>query len=191
MTEYLNAEIQPNGPVSEACIRLHLYTFGQAAAYVRQLPYGRNADKNSILCVFTDNCGTCSTKHALLKRLADENQIDDCKLMLGMFHMNKNNSPQIAATLALHHLESIPEAHCYLKYKGQRIDFTKVNFNPLAAAGDLIEEIEIAPEQITDFKNNYHQNHLKTWLHGQPHIQLSFAALWKVREQCIQDLSEE
>jgi hypothetical protein len=191
MTEYLNAEIQPNGPVSEECIRRHLYSFGQAAAYVRQLPYGRNADKNSILCVFTDNCGTCSTKHALLKRLADENQIGNLKLMLGMFHMNKNNSPQIAATLALHHLESIPEAHCYLKYKGQRIDFTKVNFNPLAVVEDLIEEIEIAPEQITDFKNNYHQNHLKTWLQAQPQIQLSFAALWKVREQCIQDLSEE
>jgi hypothetical protein len=60
----------------------------------------------------------------------------------------------------------------------------------LAAVEDLIEEIEIAPEQITDFKNNYHQNHLKTWLQAQPHIRLSFAELWKVREQCIQDLSE-
>lgn len=89
MTDYLNAEIQPNGPVSEECIRHKLRSFGQAAAYVRQLPYGRNADKNDILCVFADNRGTCSTKHALVKRLADENHIGNIKLMVGMFHMNK------------------------------------------------------------------------------------------------------
>lgn len=190
MTDYLNAEIQPNGPVSEECIRHNLQTFGQSAAYVRQLPYGRNADKNNILCVFADNRGTCSTKHALLKRLADENHIGNIKLMVGMFHMNNKNTPQISATLALHRLESIPEAHCYLKYKDQGIDLTNEHFNPLAAVEDLIEEIEITPEQITDFKVQYHQNHLKNWLQAQAHIQLSFTELWQVREQCIQDLSE-
>lgn len=191
MAEYLNFEIQANGPVSEACIRRHLYTFGQAAANVRQLHYGRNADKNSILCVFTDNRGTCSTKHALLKRLADENQIDDCKLMVGMLKMHKTNTPQVAPILAAAHLDYIPEAHCYLKIEDQRIDFTKEDFNPLAMVGDLIEEIEIAPEQITDFKNKYHQNHLKTWLQSQPQIQHSFDALWNIREQCIQAISDE
>lgn len=87
-------------------------------------------------------------------------------------------------------METIPEAHCYLKYKDQRIDLTNEHFNPLAAVGDLIEEIEITPEQITDFKVQYHQNHIKNWLQAQLHIQLSFTELWQVREQCIQDLSE-
>ena len=114
--------------------------------------------------MFADNCGTCSTKHALLKRLADENDFKNVKLILGLFRMNKKNTPEISATLMQNDLEFIPEAHCYLKFEEQIIDLTKINSKPTDFLDDLIEEIEISPDQITDYKVNYHKNYLVTWL---------------------------
>ncbi|MFN6341326.1 MAG: hypothetical protein ACK4Y6_02890, partial [Bacteroidota bacterium] len=73
MTNQLDFEIKSKGQISKEFIDRNIFTFNQASIFVRQLAYGRNADKNNLTSVFTDNCGTCSTKHALLKKLADEN----------------------------------------------------------------------------------------------------------------------
>jgi hypothetical protein len=139
--------------------------------------------------VFTDHCGTCSTKHALLKELALENKFKELKLMIGLFRMNKYNTPPITAKLLQHNLEYIPEAHCYLKYQDTILDLTKVNSKPSDFLDDLIEEIEILPEQITDYKVNYHKSYLTTWLHNNKHFNFTIDELWKIREQCIQDLA--
>ena len=60
-------KIEQNGEISKEFLSRNILTFSQAALFVSQLPYGRNQNKNNLLTVFTDNCGTCSTKHALLK----------------------------------------------------------------------------------------------------------------------------
>ncbi len=167
----------------------NISTFKQAILFVQQLPYGRNSDKNNLLSVFIDNCGTCSTKHALLKRLADENGFDNIKLIVGIFKMNKENTPEISVTLSENKLEYIPEAHCYLKYQNQIMDLTKIDSKPSDFLDELIEEIEILPEQITDYKVDYHKNYLSKWLESEKQINLSLSEIWKIREQCIQDLA--
>lgn len=182
-------EIKSQGEISKEFVDRDILTFSQAALFVKQLAYGRNADKTSLATVFTDNCGTCSTKHALLKQLADENNFESLKLMVGLFRMNKHNTPRVAATLSLHNLDYIPEAHCYLKYEDQILDFTKANSNPSDFVDDLIEEIEISPDQITDYKVNYHKKYLVTWLGINTQIGLSLNDIWEIREQCIQDLA--
>ncbi len=139
--------------------------------------------------MFADNCGTCSTKHALIKRLADENNFETVKLIVGLFRMNKINTPEISATLLQNNLEFIPEAHCYLKIEDLILDLTKINSKPTDFLDELIEEIEISPEQITDYKVNYHKNYLVTWLANNKQINLSLNDIWKIREQCIQDLA--
>lgn len=189
MTNMLDFDIKSKGQISKEFIDRNMLTFNQAALFVRQLAYGRNADKNNLASIFTDNCGTCSTKHALLKKLADENNFEKVKLIVGLFQMNKNNTPEISATLAQNNLEYIPEAHCYLKYEDQIIDLTKINSDPTDFWDDLIEEIEISPEQITDYKVNYHKNYLVTWLDKNKKINVSLNDIWKIREQCIQDLA--
>ncbi|HET7819119.1 MAG TPA: hypothetical protein VFL70_07400, partial [Bacteroidia bacterium] len=65
--------IQSNGIISKKFLGKNIFTFKKAAAFIQQLPYGRNLNKNNLASLFIDNCGTCSTKHALLKTLADEN----------------------------------------------------------------------------------------------------------------------
>ena len=190
MTNQPDFEIKSKGQISKEFVDRNILTFNQASIFVRQLAYGRNADKNNLDSVFTDNCGTCSTKHALLKKLADENNFEKVKLIVGLFKMNKNNTPEISETLNKNLLEFIPEAHCYLKFEDHIIDLTKINSKPTDFSDDLIEEIEISPEQITDYKVNYHKNYLVTWLDKNEQINLSLNDIWKIREQCIQDLTD-
>jgi thiol-disulfide isomerase/thioredoxin len=182
--------IQSKGRISKEFINRNILTFKQALLFVKQLDYGRNEDKNNLATVFTDNCGTCSTKHALLKKLADENNFEEVKLLIGLFKMNKKNTPEISKTLLENKLEYIPEAHCYLKFEDQILDLTKINSDPADFLDDLIEEIKILPEQITDYKVNYHKNYLVTWLDNNKEINLSLNEIWKIREQCIQDLAK-
>ena len=183
-------DIKSMGQISKEFTDRNIVTFKQASLFIKQLAYGRNADKNNLATVFTDNCGTCSTKHALLKRLADENEFEKVKLIVGLFKMNKKNTPQVSSTLQKYNLEYIPEAHCYLKFEDKIIDLTKLNSKPTDFLDELIEEIEIIPEQITDFKVNYHKNYLASWLDKNKQINLSLNDLWKIREECIQKLSD-
>lgn len=183
-------KIKSKGQISKEFVDRNILTFREASIFVRQLAYGRNADKNNLASVFTDNCGTCSTKHALLKKLAVENNFEKVKLIVGLFQMNKINTPEISETLDKYQLEFIPEAHCYLKFEDQIIDLTKINSNPTDFLDDLIEEIEISPEQITDYKVNYHKNYLVTWLDKNEQVSYSLNDIWKIREQCIQDLAD-
>lgn len=189
MTNQSNFDIKSTGQISKEFIDRNILTFNQATLFVKELAYGRNADKNNLASVFTDNCGTCSTKHALLKKLADENNFETVKLIVGIFRMNKNNTPEISETLLQNNLDFIPEAHCYLKFEDQILDLTKINSNPKDFVDDLIEEIEILPEQITDYKVNYHKNYLVTWLDNNKQINFSLNDIWNIREQCIEDLA--
>ncbi len=190
MTPQIDFDIKPKGQISKEFINRNILTFNQASLFVRQLAYGRNADKNNLASVFTDKCGTCSIKHALLKKLADENSFEKVKLIVGLFKMNKKNTPEISETLQKNQLEYIPEAHCYLKFEDQTLDLTKINSQPTDFLDDLIEEIEISPEQITDHKVNYHKNYLINWLDKNKQINLTLNDIWEIRELCIQDLAD-
>lgn len=141
------------------------------------------------MTLFIDNCGTCSTKHALLKQLSDENNITQLRLMMGLFRMSPENTPKISETLKQYNLDYIPEAHNYLKWGNQILDFTSKTSKPADFENDLIEEIEIRPDQIMDFKIAYHRKYLTDWLERQTAINLSLDELWTIREQCIADLS--
>jgi len=189
MTFQPDFDIKSSGKISTQFVSRNILTFKQAVLFVRQVPYGRNKVKNDLTSVFVDNCGTCSTKHALLKLLADENNFKNLQLKVGLFKMNGNNTPKVFKTLNSNKLEYIPEAHCYLKYHGLILDYTKPNSKPSDFIEDLIEEIEILPEQITDHKINYHKNYLTSWLLKNAQIKLTLNKLWEIREQCIQDLA--
>lgn len=181
-------KINPYGKISKEFIARNILRFSDAAKFITHLPYGRNADKNNLTTIFTDGCGTCGTKHALLKALADENNFSGIQLILGVVKMNAKNTPEVGSTLEKNNLDYIPEAHNYLKYNGEILDHTKVNFQSTKDPENILEEIEIQPSQISDFKVKYHKNYLQTWLNKNSHIKLSLNELWIVREQCIKDL---
>ena len=182
-------KIQSNGEISSAFLDREIHTFHKATEFIEHLTYGRNSNKDDLKTLFTDNKGTCSTKHAVLKRLTDEHNFTDIKLMLGIFKMNAENLPVVVHTLSGHHLKYLPEAHNYLKYKGQIFDFTKPHFLPQDFAKDILYEVEIKPNEINQHKINIHKQFIKTWLQENKQINFSLEEIWKIREQCIEDLS--
>lgn len=183
-------DIEPNGEISREFLSLNIFTFYQAIEFIQNLKYGRNPNKDDLKTVFTDAKGTCSTKHALLKQLANENHFDDIKLMLGVFKMNAKNTPNVAKTLTENSLEYIPEAHNYLKYKSETFDFTKPNSLSSDFVNDLLFETEIQPNEINQGKFQIHRSFLVKWLNDNTDIDYSLDEIWRIREQCIQSLSE-
>jgi hypothetical protein len=189
MDKELDFEIVSGGRISTEFLKRKIRSFYDAQKFVRSLPYSRNTDKTNPATVFTDKCGTCSTKHALLKALADENQINGVKLFIGIFRMNGENTPRVKTTLTRNRLPYIPEAHCYLRYLNQIIDCTTENSKGPDFEYELMEETEIVPSEISDFKVNYHRAFLSQWLKSNMFPGMTPDLLWNVREQCIRDLS--
>ena len=184
-----NFDIKSSLPVSKLFLDRQIKTFADACEFIKNLPYGRNENKNDLTTVFTDNRGTCSTKHALLRQLAIENNADNVRLKLGVFKMTKDNTPEVGNTLDKYDLKYIPEAHNYLTVDGEIVDCTKQNSSKDDFIADLLNEIEIEPNQITEFKVSYHKTILKDWLLNNPDITFDFTDLWTIREKCIADLS--
>lgn len=161
--------------------------FAGAADFIGRLPYGRNENKYDLATVFSDQCGTCSTKHAVLKLLAEENGQPEVKLMLGIFKMNGMHLPKIRKTLERYGLDYIPEAHNYLRITGAIADYTWVH--TINFSKDLLTEQEIRPDQITTYKVKSHRDFLLDWLERHSDIPYTLNALWAIREQCIRDLA--
>jgi hypothetical protein len=156
--------------------------------FVKQIPYGRNANREDFSLVISENKGTCSSKHAYLKEFASKNNIPNVQLIMGIYKMTEANT-NIGTILTDHKIDYIPEAHCYLKIDGKTVDVTsqEADFNTIK--NDLLEEIEIEPYQVADFKVNYHQDFIKNWL-KETNSKFSLDELWKIRETCIEQLSK-
>ncbi|MFM2213782.1 MAG: hypothetical protein RL427_1045 [Bacteroidota bacterium] len=189
MNKSPNFEIKPCGEISNEFLKRGISTFQAACQFIASLPYGRNLDKTDLITIFSDHCGTCSTKHAILKTLAQENELEGITLVLGIFKMDVQNTPAIAKTLKRYNLEFLPEAHTYLKFENEIMDFTKSNSSASDFESSLLMELAIAPNQISNYKVAFHKAFLNQWLVENPALEYDLDALWSIREQCIQDLS--
>jgi hypothetical protein len=188
MNEFPDFEINGSDPVSTEFISRNIGRFHHACDAVCSLPYGRNSDKNNLTGIFKENRGTCSSKHAILKSLADAHGFTEIRLIAGIFRMSGRTTPKVAATLEKYKLNYIPEAHCYLKFNDRIYDFTRPGSRPEDFAGELVEETELKPGQISEFKVSYHKQFLATWAMN---INLSYSTeeIWAIREECIKALS--
>lgn len=179
--------IRPAGSVSRGFRARGVTTVHGAARYVRDLPYGRPDDRTEPLAVLDEGVGTCSTKHALLSRLCDEQGLETVRLTLGIYEMRERNTPGVGDVLAAHGLTTLPEAHCYLRHDDARFDFT-------GAAGDgapierFLHEEPIRPEQIASYKSARHREFLATWADRRD-LERTVEELWTIREACIERLA--
>ncbi len=160
----------------------------ETITFVKQIPYGRNANREDFSLVISENKGTCSSKHAYLKDFANKNNIPNVQLFIGIYKMNEQNT-NIGTILSDHKINFIPEAHCYLKIDGKTVDVTSKDANFDKIKVDLMQEIEIEPYQVADFKVNYHQNFIRNWL-IETQSKFIFNEIWRIREQCINNLTE-
>ena len=164
-------------------------TWNQLTQFIKNLPYGRNKNRSDFRLVFSEMKGTCSSKHALLKTIADLNEVPNIVLVIGIYRMNHLNTPKIGLELMENSIDFIPEAHCYLKINGIRTDFTTRKSEFQKIEKDIIQEKEIQPEQVSTFKVNYHIDYVKHWLIA-TNSKYEFHEIWKIREKCIQNLTE-
>src|SRR5713101_1248181 len=152
------------GPMARSFRAVGVHDFVGAARHVLQLPYGRIADRSKFWLVVSEGKGTCTTKHALLAELAHEQNID-VELMLGIFEMNERNTPGVGRVLTKYGLTYIPEAHCYLRHNGARIDVT--GLQPGAEPIELLlYEEPITVQQIGTYKIDLHKQVLRDWIAG-------------------------
>lgn len=163
--------------------------FQSAATFIKRIPYDRPSNTGEISAVLTENKGTCSTKNAALKVLANENNIEDISLHLGIYNMNCFNTPLVKDTLNKYGLEVIPEAHIYLRVNQHIIDCAVENALIHNFEYHLIHEIEIEADQAINFKKRYHQEFLKSWIAVQDQMPYTFEELWNIREECLKMIS--
>jgi hypothetical protein len=186
-----NFPIESGKPISDRFLQHHIIDFSSAIMYVRDLPYKRNSRKDHPPIVLEEQGGTCSTKHALLKVLADENRPGEVKLIMGIFKMNAENTKAVKEILEKYQLEYIPEAHNYLKMGNKIIDATKRSFADTLFAKDLLDEEEISFHQVGNYKVEKHRAYLDDWLTQNPRIPYHLPRLWEIREECIAALATQ
>lgn len=183
-------ELSSSDPLTKAIRALNIHTWAVLLAFIQRLPYGRNQNRTDFSLVISERKGTCSSKHALLKHVADLNNIPDVQLILGLYAMRQENTPGIGTILTENNMDVIPEAHCYLKINGQRVDITTQESQFQKIERDILLEQEILPEQVAEYKVAFHKDFLHAWM-AENQIPLSFDKVWSIREQCIQNLSAE
>jgi hypothetical protein len=170
--------------LSTGFVALGRQDYHAAARHVRRLQYGRNTRRSDYGLVLEEGRGTCSTKHALLAALAEEHG-RRVELWLGVYEMNADNTPGVGPVLSRYGLDLVPEAHCYLAYRGVRVDLTRV------VATDPIEnflyEETIEPSGIGAYKLDVHRRFVRAWAVARG---LDFECVWRAREECIGALSE-
>lgn len=186
-----NVPLTPAGPISAACIALGLTDLQAVGRYLQALPYGRTAKRTDYQAVLRQAKGTCSTKHALLAALADEQKLG-LALMLGIYEMHDRNTPGVGAVLAQYRLAFIPEAHCYVTCGSTRIDVTRSGVAPAEPISRWLHEETIVPEQVGDYKVAMHRQFMQDWVRHHPEMAagLSFEQVWQVREACIAALAQ-
>jgi hypothetical protein len=167
----------------------NISTWNGLIEFVKNIPYGRNANRTDFSLVLTENKGTCSSKHAFLKEVSSNFTNDEVKLIIGIFKMNGSNIPKIKEILIDNAIDYIPEAHCYLKINGIPNDFTVEDSLYPRIKNDILNEIEIESYQVADFKVNYHRDFLKKWI-TETNQSKNFEEFWMIREKCIEKLSE-
>src|SRR5712691_8710459 len=173
-----------DGAITRLFRSIGVRDFAGAARHVLQLPYGRIKDRAQFWLVLNEGRGTCTTKHALLAELAREQSIG-VELMLGIYEMGERNTPGVGKVLEKYGLAYVPEAHCYLRYQGARIDMTGVPPGAEPIERFLYEE-PITIDQIGAYKNDLHKRFLHDWITRTEAVQgRSLDDVWRIREECI------
>ena len=69
----------------------------ELVSYIKELPYGRISNREDLTLVLSEQKGSCSSKHVLLKTVAVENQMEDVGLFIGIYKMTRENTPGIGS----------------------------------------------------------------------------------------------
>jgi hypothetical protein len=120
--------IKKSGPISEKFLELGVESFIAACRYVRDLPYGYNSDRDKPMILFSENMGSCTTKHAVIATLAKEMDLPVAK-RIGIYPMTEEIVTGTDAILRKFRIPYVPMVHCFLVFRDWRVDLTEGNKN--------------------------------------------------------------
>ena len=178
--------ILDTGYISSYILNRGFTSFVSFAMYIKSLPFGRTSSKGNLLSVIEERKGTCSSKHLLLASLAVESGKKDIRLMIGIYKMSQRNTPGIDHVIKKSGFPYIPEAHCYIKKKEKRYDFTGFKEGEDSPFKSLILEQITAPDKLYEVKELLHDNEIRNFAKK---YRVSPQKVWNIREECIQALS--
>lgn len=182
----IDFKIKDKGFVSSYVLSLGFTKFLSLAHHIRDLPYGRVVQSDSVISVIKEHRGTCSSKHLLLATLSSEAERDDIQLMVGIYQMSEKNTPGIGTVLQESGLSFIPEAHCYLKVGDIRYDFTGLKEGETSPFESLLYEKCVLPYDLYKIKERLHRTEIIKFA---LQLNLNSQRVWNVREACIRNLS--
>lgn len=183
-----NFNITPGNPMGDIFISQGITTYYDAIRAVHKLPYGRVANPLDYGSIMTEGKGTCSTKHAAIKTLAEEHAIYGLQLELVVYAMDEKNTPGVGEVLKKYDLPYMLEAHTFLAYDEEEYDYTFSGSHTMAWKESVLMQTTIDTDQIGDFKKEYHQSVLLDWI-SRDRLPYSLLDLWEIRQECIQALS--
>lgn len=189
MDELKQVQLPAGFPLAQVFLDKGISNFYDAMMYVHQLPYRRNSRLGNYQLVLEEACGTCSTKHALIRQLASEVGVN-LSLKVGILLMTEKIMPKLKNVLKEYGLHGVPEAHCYLQYNDQRFDLTFPDIISYPKARDFLLEKEVNADEVGEDKVKFHQNFLRKWLLKE-NLDIPFERLWECREKCIDALSQD
>lgn len=184
----MDIQLTSNDPLTIDIVESGVVSWEDLIRCVKTFHYGRNTNRTDLSLVWNERKGSCSSKHAFLKMMADLNQISGVELMLCIYKMNAHNTEKVGEVLDEFNIDFLPEAHCYLRFENEAIDVTTMASSLQSIENDILEEQVIRPDQVVDFKVDYHKDFMRKW--GEKyHPELAFEQLWVIREHCIDALS--
>ena len=114
--------------VADRFRQLGIATFHEACRYVHGLPYGYNADRDDQMTLFSEQMGSCTTKHAVIASLAAELRLPINK-HIGIYAMTEAIVSGTDRILERYGLPYLPMIHCFLVHGPHRVDLTEGNRN--------------------------------------------------------------
>lgn len=121
-------QITTGSSISKTFLDLGITGFREACRYVHELPYGYNSNRDDLMILFTENMGSCTTKHAVIATLAAELEIVINK-SIGIYAMNDNLVTGTGNILETYNLPYLPMVHCFLEFGSHRVDLSEGNRN--------------------------------------------------------------
>ncbi|WP_294680053.1 hypothetical protein [uncultured Fluviicola sp.] len=181
----LDFELSSDQIYSSRFRELKMTSFKEACGFIAKLPYGRNTNREDFGLVLSEMKGTCSSKHALLASLALENGHPEVELIAGIFLMNEETHSRLNGFFTDKSYPNIPECHCYLRFQGERFDYTDASNRMEVIAPKIVREQRIDPNQVVDWKIMIHKHYLQGWLTRNPAFQMTLEDIWRDREEAI------
>jgi hypothetical protein len=123
-----DAPIVAGNPVSDRFLALGTTTFHAACRYAHEMPYGYNSDREDLFILFTEQKGSCTTKHAVIATLAQELGLPVHKY-IGVYAMTETIVTGTDRILNRFGLPYLPMVHCFLADERCRVDLTEGNRN--------------------------------------------------------------